>query len=87
MLYRFASAGSGAAVNAGVAAVRRALPAGSVAGAQSWLAVKAQENESIVPWVPFLVTFGVIGLVDVGADRGQRGQRRGRARAPAGSAC
>ena len=63
MLYRFASAGSGAAVNAGVAAVRRALPAGSVLGAQSWLAVKAQENESIVPWIPFLFTFGVIGLV------------------------
>jgi putative ABC transport system permease protein len=63
MLYRFASAGSGAAVNAGVAALRRALPAGSVLGAESWLAVKAQENESIVPWVPFLVTFGVIGLV------------------------
>ena len=34
-----------------------------MAGAESWLAVKAQENESIVPWVPFLVTFGVIGLV------------------------
>ena len=63
MLYRFASAGSVAAVNAGVAAVTRALPAGSVAGAESWLAVKAQENENIVPWVPFLVTFGVIGLV------------------------
>jgi putative ABC transport system permease protein len=63
MLYRFASAGSGAAVNAGVTALRRALPAGSVLGAESWLAVKAQENESIVPWVPFLVTFGVIGLV------------------------
>jgi putative ABC transport system permease protein len=62
MLYRFARAGSGAAVNAGVAAVSRALPAGSVDGAESWLAVKAQENESIVPWVPFLVTFGVIGL-------------------------
>jgi putative ABC transport system permease protein len=63
MLYRFASAGSGAAVNASVAALRRALPAGSVLGAESWLVVKAQENESIVPWVPFLVTFGVIGLV------------------------
>jgi putative ABC transport system permease protein len=63
MLYRFASADSGAAVNAGVAALRRTLPAGSVLGVESWLAVKAQENESIVPWVPFLVTFGVIGLV------------------------
>jgi putative ABC transport system permease protein len=63
MLYRFASADSGAAVNAGVAAVRRALPAGTVLGAESWLTVKAQEAQNIAPWVPFLVTFGVIGLV------------------------
>jgi putative ABC transport system permease protein len=63
MLYRFASAGSDAAVNAGVAAVRRALPAGTVLGAQSWLTTRAQEAQNIAPWVPFLVTFGVIGLV------------------------
>jgi putative ABC transport system permease protein len=63
MLYRFASAGSDGAVNAGVAAVRRALPAGTVLSARSWLTVKRQENQSIAPWVPFLITFGVIGLV------------------------
>jgi putative ABC transport system permease protein len=63
MLYRFASAGSGAAVSAGIAAVRRGLPAGTVLGAESWLTVKAQEAQDIAPWVPFLVTFGVIGLV------------------------
>ena len=63
MLYRFASAGSGAAVNAGVAAVRHALPAGTVLGAESWLTVRAQETQSIAPWVPFLATFGLIGLV------------------------
>lgn len=63
MLYRFARAGSGAAVNAGVAAVRRALPAGAVLGSASWLTVKAQEAQNIAPWVPFLVTFGVIALV------------------------
>jgi putative ABC transport system permease protein len=64
MLYRFASAGSAAAVNADVAAVRRALPAGTVAGAPlSWLTVKALQTQKIAPWVPFLVTFGLIGLV------------------------
>jgi putative ABC transport system permease protein len=63
MLYRFASAGSDAAVNAGTADVRRALPAGAVAGAQSWLTARAQETQDIAPWVPFLVAFGVIGLV------------------------
>jgi putative ABC transport system permease protein len=63
MLYRFASAGSGAAINADVAAVRRALPAGTVLSAQSWLTVRAQEAQNIAPWVPFLVAFGLIGLV------------------------
>jgi putative ABC transport system permease protein len=63
MLYRFASAGSGAAVNADIATVRRALPAGTVLSAKPWLTVRAQEAQNIAPWVPFLVTFGVIGLV------------------------
>jgi putative ABC transport system permease protein len=63
MLYRFARAGSGAAVTADVATVRRALAAGTVLGVQSWLAVRAQEAQNIAPWVPFLVAFGVIGLV------------------------
>ena len=63
MLYRFASAGSAAAVNAGIAAVRRTLPAGSVAGTESWLTVKAVQAEAAGPWVPFLAAFGVIGLV------------------------
>jgi putative ABC transport system permease protein len=63
MLYRFASASSAAAVNADTAAVRRALPAGSVAGTESWLTVKAIQAEVAGPWVPFLVAFGVIGLV------------------------
>jgi putative ABC transport system permease protein len=67
MLYRFArpgsGAGSGAAVSAGLAAVRRALPAGSVAGAGSWLTAKAQDAGLAGPAVPFLVIFGLIGLV------------------------
>jgi putative ABC transport system permease protein len=63
MLYRFASAGSGAAVSADIAAVRRALPAGSVAGAESWLTVKTQEAGLAGPLVPFLITFGLIGMV------------------------
>ena len=63
MLYRFASAGSGTAVSAGIAAVRRALPAGSVAGAESWLTARSLQARIAGPWVPFLVTFGLIGLV------------------------
>jgi putative ABC transport system permease protein len=63
MLYRFASAGSSGAVSAGAAAVRRALPAGAVLGAESWLTVQQQEAGNAAPWVPFLIAFGLIGLV------------------------
>ena len=63
MLYRFASAGSAAAIRADVAAVTRALPGGAVTGTQSYLAVRAQESSNIAPFVPFVVAFGVIGMV------------------------
>jgi putative ABC transport system permease protein len=63
MLYRFSSAGSNAAVNADIASVRAALPHGSLIGAQSYLAAKLKATSSIAPWVPFIVAFGLIGLV------------------------
>jgi putative ABC transport system permease protein len=63
MLYRFSSAGTAAAVNTDIAAVTAALPHGSVLGTQSWLAAKAQATASFAPWVPFIVAFGLIGLV------------------------
>jgi putative ABC transport system permease protein len=63
MLYRFAHAGSAAQVSADVARVRAALPPGSLLGAQSWLTAKLRATRSIAPWVPFIVAFGLIGLV------------------------
>jgi putative ABC transport system permease protein len=63
MLYRFASAATASEINADLAKVRRALPAGSVLGAESYLTVKLQDTSSIAPWVPFIVAFGVLGLV------------------------
>jgi putative ABC transport system permease protein len=63
MLYRFASAGTNAAVTADIAAIRAALPRGSLLGAQSYLTAKLQQTGSIAPWVPFIVAFGLIGLV------------------------
>ena len=50
-------------VSADVARVRAALPPGSLLGAQSWLTAKLQATRSIAPWVPFIVAFGLIGLV------------------------
>jgi putative ABC transport system permease protein len=63
MLYRFTSAGTTAQVNADIAEVRAALPHGALLGADSWLTVKLRDTSSIAPWVPFIVAFGVIGLV------------------------
>ncbi len=63
MLYRFSSAGTDAAVNADVASLRAALPPGSLLGAQSYLTAKLRATASIAPWVPFIVAFGLIGLV------------------------
>jgi putative ABC transport system permease protein len=63
MLYRFSSAGTTAAINADTDAIEGALPHGSVVGAQSWLVARAQATSSFAPWVPFIVAFGLIGLV------------------------
>jgi putative ABC transport system permease protein len=63
MLYRFAGASSATDVRAGIRAVTAALPRGAVAGAQSYLTVRTEETGNIAPFVPFLVAFGVIGLV------------------------
>ena len=63
MLYRFRSAGTAAAVHADTAAVSAALPPGAVTATQSYLTVREQETSRIGPFVPFLVAFGVIGLV------------------------
>ena len=63
MLYRFAQAGSATQVSADVTRVRAALPPGSLLGAQSWLTAKLRATRSIAPWVPFIVAFGLIGIV------------------------
>ena len=63
MLYRFRSNGTAADIRADTAAVSRALPPGSVLATESYLTVKASETSRIGPFVPFLVAFGIIGLV------------------------
>jgi putative ABC transport system permease protein len=63
MLYRFRSAGSATAISADVAALSAALPAGAVTGFQSYLTVKAQEGSGIAPIAPFMIAFGLTGLL------------------------
>jgi putative ABC transport system permease protein len=63
MLYRFRDASTATAVRADATAVSTALPSGAVTAVQSYLTVREQETSQIGPFVPFLVAFGVIGLV------------------------
>lgn len=63
MLYRFSSAGSGAAIRADVADITRALPPGAVTATDSYLSAKAAEASGIAPLTPFVIAFGVIGVV------------------------
>jgi putative ABC transport system permease protein len=63
MLYRFHNAASAAALRSDIATVARSLPVGAIAGTDTYLAVKAQEVGETAPFVPFLIAFGLIGIV------------------------
>ncbi|MCA2215018.1 ABC transporter permease [Jidongwangia harbinensis] len=63
MLYRFRAAGTTAQVEAGRAAVAGAVPAGALTGAVSWLTTRRDATERTVLLVPFLIAFGVLGVV------------------------
>jgi putative ABC transport system permease protein len=63
LLYRFRNAGSAAAIRTDEAAVSAALPRGAVPAAQSYLTVRGAEASGIAPIAPFLVVFGLTGLV------------------------
>jgi putative ABC transport system permease protein len=63
MLYRFADAGTAAKVDAHVAALRSGLPPNALVAAQSYLVVKEAVAAGPGAYVPFLVVFGVLGLI------------------------
>jgi putative ABC transport system permease protein len=62
LLYRLGDA-SAAGVAAGARAVRAALPPGAVTGTESYLAARLLASSRTAPFVPFLVAFGLAGLV------------------------
>ena len=62
MLYRFTHAASYGEVRADVAEVSRALPAGAVTGAASWLAAQNEATGNAAIMEPFVVAFALIGL-------------------------
>ena len=63
LLYTFRNPGSAAQIRSDTAALTAVLPAGAVTGTQSYLVVKSQETRTISIIVPFVVAFGVIGLI------------------------
>ncbi|HEY1915575.1 MAG TPA: ABC transporter permease [Streptosporangiaceae bacterium] len=63
MLYRFTNAGTTAAIKSDTAELARALPKGSLTDTQSYLTVRLAQTSGIAPFVPFLIAFGIIGLV------------------------
>jgi putative ABC transport system permease protein len=63
MLYRFADAGIGAPLHADVARLTAALPSGALVGTMSYYTAKVEEDGNIAPFVPFLLAFGILGIV------------------------
>ncbi|KUO21479.1 ABC transporter permease [Streptomyces dysideae] len=63
MLYRFTDADTAAQIAAGRKAVTANLPPGTAVGEQSWLTVKKTAERDTALYVPFLIAFGVLGLV------------------------
>ncbi|HEY2509177.1 MAG TPA: FtsX-like permease family protein [Streptosporangiaceae bacterium] len=63
MLYRFASASTATQLRTDAAAITGALPTGAVTGTQNYLSAKFSETGNAAPFVPFLIAFGVIGVV------------------------
>jgi putative ABC transport system permease protein len=63
MLYEFRDAATTTAVRAGAAAVTAALPGGAVTSTQSYLTIRTRDASRVAVYVPFVIVFGVIGLV------------------------
>ncbi|GIF62205.1 hypothetical protein Ais01nite_02400 [Asanoa ishikariensis] len=63
MLYRFAAADTAAQVDAGRVAVEAALPAGALTASRSWLTTREDGSGDTALFVPFLIAFGVLGLI------------------------
>ncbi|MGW2419973.1 ABC transporter permease [Streptomyces sp. NPDC001709] len=63
MLYRFDRAATARQISADTAAVSVGLPSGSVLAHQSYLTLKAQIAANPNVYVPFLMAFGILGLL------------------------
>lgn len=62
MLYRFGSAATAAEITADRAAISAAVPPGSMTEAASYLNNKASADKTSATFVPFVASFGLLGL-------------------------
>jgi putative ABC transport system permease protein len=63
MLYRFSHAATDAQISSGQSAVTAGTPSAALLGSRSYLTVKASAISGAAIVVPFLMVFGVLGLV------------------------
>ncbi|MFI0965914.1 ABC transporter permease [Streptomyces sp. NPDC021080] len=63
MLYRFDSAATKAQITADRKKLAAALPSGALVGTQSWLDTKHATDQGAAATIPFLLAFGVLGIV------------------------
>ncbi|MGW2387096.1 ABC transporter permease [Streptomyces sp. NPDC001658] len=63
LLYRFDPAPSTGEIGAYRTALAAALPSGALLGTQSYLDAKRSADEGAAPTIPFLIAFGVLGIV------------------------
>ncbi len=63
MLYRFDSAGTEGQLTADRKQLAAAVPSGALLGSQSYLETKRDADQGAAPTIPFLIAFGVLGIV------------------------
>ncbi|MFF1296117.1 MULTISPECIES: ABC transporter permease [unclassified Streptomyces] len=63
MLYRFDSAGTTSQIAADRKQLAAAVPSGALLGSQSYLDTKRAADQNAAPTIPFLIAFGVLGIV------------------------
>jgi putative ABC transport system permease protein len=63
MLYRFTTADTTERVDTGRATVQASVPAGALTATRSWLTTRQNSAGSTALFVPFLIAFGVLGVL------------------------
>ncbi|HTE64666.1 MAG TPA: FtsX-like permease family protein, partial [Candidatus Binatia bacterium] len=63
MLYRFTAADTTEQVDTGRAAVQASVPAGALTASTSWLHTRLESAGNTALYVPFLIAFGVLGVL------------------------